>query len=172
MCATSHGRTGIRPTWWPTSTSAHPIPVGPSSPSRWNSRRTRVGGSYRREPPTCCWLSGPHRSRLPRPHPATNPTMWIGWLEFDVLLGDVRSLKQKRSVIRPVVAELQRKFSVSAAETGSHGLYRRANIGVAVASGDRSHAVDVLDAAERLVAAHPEFELLSVRRGIQRSDDW
>lgn len=86
--------------------------------------------------------------------------MWIGWLEFDVLLGDVRSLKQKRSVTRPLVAELQRKFSVSAAETGSHDLYRRAGIGVAVVSGDRSHAVDVLDNAERLVAAHPEFELL------------
>ncbi|MGA7055701.1 MAG: DUF503 family protein [Mycobacterium sp.] len=97
--------------------------------------------------------------------------MWIGWLEFDVLLGDVRSLKQKRSVIRPVVAELQRKYSVSAAETGSQDLHRRAGIGVAVASGDHSHAIEVLDAAERLVAAHPEFELLSVRRGLRRSDD-
>lgn len=97
--------------------------------------------------------------------------MWIGWLEFDVLLGDVRSLKQKRSVIRPVVAELRRKFGVSAAETGAQDLYRRAGIGVAVASGDRGHAVDVLDAAERLVAAHPEFELLAVRRGLHRSDD-
>ncbi|MGH3554034.1 MAG: DUF503 family protein, partial [Mycobacterium sp.] len=55
--------------------------------------------------------------------------------------------------------------------TGSHELYRRAGIGVAVASADRGHAVDVLDAAERLVAAHPEFELLSVRRGLHRSDD-
>ena len=97
--------------------------------------------------------------------------MWIGWLEFDLLLGDVRSLKQKRSAIRPVVAELHRKFSVSAAETGSHDLYRRAGIGVVIASADRAHAVDVLDAAERLVAAHPEFELLSVRRGLLRSDD-
>ncbi|MBV9720592.1 MAG: DUF503 family protein [Mycobacterium sp.] len=97
--------------------------------------------------------------------------MWIGWLEFDVLLGDVHSLKQKRSVVRPLVAELQRKFSVSAAETGSHELYRRAGIGVAVAAADRRHTVDVLDAAERLVAAHPEFELLSVRRGLHRSDD-
>lgn len=97
--------------------------------------------------------------------------MWIGWLEFDVLLGDVHSLKQKRSLVRPVVAELQRKFSLSAAETGSHELYRRARIGVAMASADRRHAVDVLDAAERLVAAHPEFELLSVRRGFQRSED-
>ena len=97
--------------------------------------------------------------------------MWIGWLEFDLLLGDVRSLKQKRSLIRPVVAELQRKFSVSAAETGSHDLYRRAGIGVVIASADRAHAVDVLDAAERLVAARPDFELLSVRRGLLRSDD-
>ena len=97
--------------------------------------------------------------------------MWIGWLEFDLLLGDVRSLKQKRSVIRPVVAELHRKFSVSAAETGSHDLYRRAGIGVAIASADRAHTVEVLDAAERLVAAHPEFDLLSVRRGLHRSDD-
>jgi len=97
--------------------------------------------------------------------------MWIGWIEFDLLLGDVRSLKQKRSVIRPVVAELHRKFSVSAAETGSHDLYRRAGIGAAMVSNDRGHLVDVLDAAERLVAAHPEFELLSVRRGLHRSDD-
>src|ERR1700735_5253947 len=97
--------------------------------------------------------------------------MWIDWLEFDVLLGDVRSLKQKRSVVRPVVAELRRKFSVSAAETGSVELHRRAGIGVAAVAADRSHTVDVLDAAERLVAGHPEFELLSVRRGLHRSDD-
>ena len=97
--------------------------------------------------------------------------MWIGWLEFDLLLGDVHSLKQKRSVVRPVIAELHRKFGVSAAETGSQELHRRAGIGVAMASADRMHAVDVLDAAERLVAAHPEFELLSVHRDLRRSDD-
>jgi uncharacterized protein YlxP (DUF503 family) len=98
--------------------------------------------------------------------------MWIGWLEFDLLLGDVRSLKQKRSVIRPVLAELRRKFAVAAAESGSQDLYRRAGIGVAVVAADRGHAVEVLESAERLVAGHPEFELLSVRRGLHRSDDY
>ena len=97
--------------------------------------------------------------------------MWIGWLEFDILLGDVRSLKQKRSVVRPIVAELRRRFSVSAAETGSLELHRRTGIGVAVVAADRAHVVEVLDAAERLVAARPEIELLSARRGLQRSDD-
>ena len=101
----------------------------------------------------------------------TMTDMWIGWLEFDLLLGDVHSLKQKRSAVRPVIAELRRRFDVSAAETGSQELHRRAGIGLAVVSGDRSHVVDVLDAAERLVAARPEMELLSARRGLRRSDD-
>ena len=102
---------------------------------------------------------------------ASTTDMWIGWLEFDLLLGDVHSLKQKRSAVRPVIAELRRRFDVSAAETGSQELHRRAGIGLAVVSGDRSHVVDVLDAAERLVAARPEMELLSARRGLRRSDD-
>jgi uncharacterized protein YlxP (DUF503 family) len=97
--------------------------------------------------------------------------VWIGWLEFDLLLGDVHSLKQKRSVVRPIVAELQRRFSVSAAETGSMDLHRRAGIGVAVVAADRAHVVTVLDAAERLVAGRPEIELLSVRRDLRRSED-
>jgi uncharacterized protein YlxP (DUF503 family) len=97
--------------------------------------------------------------------------MWIGWLEFDLLLSDVRSLKEKRSAIRPVIAELRRRFDVSAAETGFQQLHRRAGIGLALVSGDRTHLVDVLDAAERLVAARPEMELLSARRGLRRSDD-
>ncbi|MBJ7399768.1 DUF503 family protein [Mycolicibacterium sp.] len=97
--------------------------------------------------------------------------MWIGWLEFDIRLGDVRSLKEKRSVVRPLVAELQRRFSVSAAETGSLDLHRRTGIGVAVVAADRAHAVEVLDAAERLVANRPEIELLSARRDLRHTDD-
>lgn len=97
--------------------------------------------------------------------------MWIGWLEFDLLLGDVHSLKQKRSVIRPVIAELHRKLAVSAAETGVQDLHRRAGIGVALVAADRTHVVDVLDAAERMVAGRPELELLSARRGLHHSDD-
>jgi uncharacterized protein len=97
--------------------------------------------------------------------------VWIGSLEFDLLLGDVHSLKQKRSVIRPVIAELQRRFAVSAAETGSQDLHRRASIGIAVVSADRRHVVDVLDAAERLVASRPEMDLLSTRRGLRQNTD-
>ncbi|TVL94405.1 DUF503 domain-containing protein [Streptomyces sp. LX-29] len=97
--------------------------------------------------------------------------MYVGTLSFDILLGDVRSLKEKRSVVRPIVAELQRKYAVSAAEVGDQDLYRRVRIGLAVVSGDTGHLTDVLDRCERFVAARPEVELLSVRRRLHGDHD-
>ncbi|MEU6278366.1 DUF503 domain-containing protein [Streptomyces populi] len=97
--------------------------------------------------------------------------MYVGTLSFDLLLGDVHSLKEKRSLVRPIVAELQRKYAVSAAETGNQDLHRRAEIGLAVVSGDHRHLTDVLDRCERLVAGRPEVELLSVRRRLHSDED-
>ncbi|MFF2823480.1 DUF503 domain-containing protein [Arthrobacter koreensis] len=97
--------------------------------------------------------------------------MWTGTLEFDLLLDDVHSLKQKRSVVRPLVAELARRFAVSAAETGQLDLHRRSEIGIGIVSADRAHVVEVLDNAERLVAYRPEVQLLSTRRRVLSSED-
>ncbi|NMN99756.1 DUF503 domain-containing protein [Gordonia sp. TBRC 11910] len=98
--------------------------------------------------------------------------MWIGWIEFDVLLGDVHSLKEKRSVIRPVIAEIKRKYSVSAAEVGNHDLHRRAGIGAGVVGPDQRHVADVLDSIEHLVARRPEIEINSARRRVVSSEDF
>ena len=97
--------------------------------------------------------------------------MFTGSVAFDLLLGDVRSLKQKRSLVRPLVAELRTKYDVSAAEAGHHDQHRRAHVGVAVVAADRAHCVEVLDACERLVAGRPELELLSTRRQLLKHTD-
>lgn len=97
--------------------------------------------------------------------------MWIGWIEFDVLLGDVHSLKEKRSVVRPVLAELKRRFDVSVTEAGYHDQYRRTLIGAGLVAADRAHLVEVLAAVERFVAGRPELELLSARQRELRGDD-
>ncbi len=88
-----------------------------------------------------------------------------------MLLGDVHSLKQKRSVVRPVVAELRRRFEVSVAEAGHLELHRRALIGVAVVAADAEHVRDVMAACERLVAGRPELELLSARHRLVGPED-
>jgi uncharacterized protein YlxP (DUF503 family) len=103
-------------------------------------------------------------------HPAVTE-MFVGSLSVDLLLGDVHSLKEKRGVVRPIVAELGRKFPVSAAEVGDQDLYRRALIGVAAVGSDAAHVREVLDACERLVAGRPEVEILSARQKLYGEDD-
>ncbi len=97
--------------------------------------------------------------------------MFVGSLALDLVLGDVHSLKEKRGVVRPIVAELKRKYDVSAAEAGHLDLHRRALIGVAVVAADAQHCRDVLDRCERAVADRPEIELLSAHRQLHGEDD-
>jgi len=97
--------------------------------------------------------------------------VYVGTLTLDLLLGDVRSLKQKRSVVRPVVAELRRRYAVASAETGHLDLHRRAEVGVAVVAADAAHCREVLDACEQLVAGRPELELLSARQDVRPAGD-
>lgn len=97
--------------------------------------------------------------------------MFVGSLSVDLLLGDVHSLKEKRAVVRPILAELVRKFPVSAAEVGDQDLHRRALLGVAVVGSDSTHCREILDACERLVAGRPEIEVLSARQKLYGDDD-
>lgn len=73
--------------------------------------------------------------------------------------------------MRPLVAELIRKFSVSAAETGDADLHRRVEVSVSVVAGEHRQVVEVLASCERLVAGRPEMELLSARTRVLDSDD-
>jgi len=97
--------------------------------------------------------------------------VYVGAVELDVLFGEVHSLKQKRSLVRPVIAELRRRFEVAAAEAGHVDLHRRSLIGVAAVAADAGHVREVLDACERLVAGRAELDLLSARHRIMGPDD-
>jgi uncharacterized protein len=97
--------------------------------------------------------------------------VYVGSLRVDLLLGDVHSLKAKRALVRPVLAELRRRHDVAAAETGAQDLHRRAEIGVAVVSSTPAHCSEVLRACERLVADRPEYDLLSAQTRVWSTDD-
>jgi uncharacterized protein len=97
--------------------------------------------------------------------------VYTGTLVFDLLLpGDSRSLKAKRSYVRPIVAAL-RRLEVAVAEVGALDLVGRAEIGVATVAAEPGHVREVLDSCERLVAGRPEVELLSARVRLRGDDD-
>ena len=98
--------------------------------------------------------------------------MYVGALTLDVLLGDVRSLKQKRSAVRPLVADIHRRYPAAAvAETGHLELHRRAEIGVAVVASTAAQRTGILAACERFVAGRPEIELLSARQRLFNEEE-
>jgi len=96
--------------------------------------------------------------------------MWTGTLALELLLGDVHSLKEKRSLVRPVIAAL-RRLEVSVAEAGHLELHRRVLIGVAVVAADVEHCRTVLATCERLVAERPGIELLSAHTQLYKEGD-
>ncbi len=90
---------------------------------------------------------------------------------MDLLFGDVHSLKEKRSLVSPIVAQIQRKFQVAAAQVGHLDVHRRAEIGAATVAAERAHVVAVLDSIERFVASQPQLEFLAAHRDIRSSLD-
>ena len=83
-----------------------------------------------------------------------------------------RSRLPSGSVVSSVVAEVRRRYpGVAVAESGHTDLHRRAEIGVAVVSSTAAHAVEVLEACERLVASRPDIELLSARQRLLTEEE-
>jgi uncharacterized protein YlxP (DUF503 family) len=90
---------------------------------------------------------------------------------FDLLLpSDSRTLKAKRSYVRPIVAAL-RRFEVAAAEVGAIELHGRTEIGVAAVGSTAAHVRDLMESCEHLVAGRPEVEIITVRHQLIGDED-
>jgi hypothetical protein len=96
--------------------------------------------------------------------------VFVAALTADLRIPESRSRKDKRSVVRSLVAELART-GVSAAETGHLELVRRAEVAVAVVSSTAGHAGQVLESCERIVRSRPEIEVVTVERRLWKGSD-
>ena len=79
---------------------------------------------------------------------------------YDLHIPGCQSLKERRSVVRPVVSGLARRFGVSVAETGNTDLWQRAEVGVAVVSGQPAQCRTLADEVDRYLWSIPEIEVV------------
>ncbi len=79
---------------------------------------------------------------------------------YDLHLPGCRSLKQRRSVLRPVISGVSHRFGVSVAETGPTDTWQRAEVGVAVVSGEPGHCRTLADGVDRFLWSIPEIEVV------------
>jgi uncharacterized protein len=78
-------------------------------------------------------------------------TMYLAIATWDLHLPACHSLKEKRSVLKPLITALRRTLNVSVAETGQQDLWQRAEIACAVVGTARSVVDETLRAADRMV---------------------
>jgi len=86
--------------------------------------------------------------------------MYLAVATWDLHLPACHSLKEKRSVLRPLTIALRRSLNVSVAETGQHDLWQRAEITCAVVGTARSVVDETLRAADRMVEAADGVRIL------------
>ena len=95
--------------------------------------------------------------------------MVIGTLVLRLQVPGSESLKDKRQVVRSLVARLRHTFNVAVAEVGDLDLWQSAQLGVACVSTDARHADEMCQKVLRFVDDHGEalvtgshFELIHV----------
>lgn len=71
-------------------------------------------------------------------------------------LPGVQSLKEKRAVVRSLVARLRSRLDLTAAEVGAQDLLQRAEVGFAVVSGETATARRLAEETRRFI----DLELL------------
>ena len=86
--------------------------------------------------------------------------MFVALLQLELRLPESSSLKDKRSVLRSLSADL-RKLNCAVAEVDHQDQRQRATVAVATVAGEGFHARRVLVTAEREVERTPGVELLS-----------
>jgi uncharacterized protein len=98
--------------------------------------------------------------------------MFIGALCLVLQLPDSHSLKDKRQVVRSLLARARNDFAVAAAEVGdtegnSIDRWQIAELGFACVSNNATHVGEILDAVIRFVEdTRPDLNVLDIQRDI------
>ena len=86
--------------------------------------------------------------------------MYVAVCELTLHLPTSASLKDKRQIVRSVLARLRNQFEVSAAEVDHQDTWQLTTLGLAYASGDAHHARSVVENAVRYVEeSRPDLDI-------------
>jgi uncharacterized protein YlxP (DUF503 family) len=90
--------------------------------------------------------------------------VYVGALRIELRIRGMRSLKEKRRVMKHLAAEIGSAHPVAVAEVDHQDLWQRADLGVAVVSGSRGQVDRMLMSITRDLDNRPEIEILGTGR--------
>ena len=91
-------------------------------------------------------------------------TMIVGTVEIKLYAPWVSSLKEKRMIVKSLIARTRNKFNVSIAEIAEQDTHQTIILGVACATSSVSQADSIIDHVIALVESSTEAEIIQIDR--------
>jgi len=79
----------------------------------------------------------------------------------------VHSLKEKRMVVKSLVAKLRGKYNISCCETGDQDLHQSILLGIAAAAAHTAQADSILDHILDFIEENTEAQLMEIQRELR-----
>jgi uncharacterized protein YlxP (DUF503 family) len=96
--------------------------------------------------------------------------MYVGMAKLSLAIADSHSLKDKRVVIRRIKDRVRERVGVIVSEVGALDVWQRAELGIAVASGDRGKALEVIDEVVRVAMAAGGAHIVAIAKDVATFD--
>jgi uncharacterized protein YlxP (DUF503 family) len=85
--------------------------------------------------------------------------MVVGLLTAELRIPEANSLKDKRQVLKSLLARLRSSFNISVTEVDNHDIWRTATIAIVLVATDGRYANEVLDKVIDHVQSDPRLDL-------------
>ena len=97
--------------------------------------------------------------------------MYVGALHVELRIRGIRSLKEKRRVLKKIIADVGDAHPVAVAEVDHQDLWQRADLGIAVVSESPGQVDRMLTVIGRDLERRTEIEVLDRRRSYLDEED-
>ncbi|MGE4589236.1 MAG: DUF503 domain-containing protein [Acidaminococcaceae bacterium] len=93
--------------------------------------------------------------------------MIIGTAEVKIYAPWVGSLKEKRMIVKSLIAKTRNKFNVSIAEIAEQDIHQVIVLGIVCVAGSVSHSDSIMDKVIGLIDNSTEAEIIEINREIR-----
>jgi uncharacterized protein YlxP (DUF503 family) len=97
--------------------------------------------------------------------------MLVALQRFDLRIPGCGSLKQKRHVLKTLIAGIRGRFNVSVAEVDHHDLWQRTTLAVSAVAGESYHVRKVMHEVEKFIDRHPTVETIDAELTLHYPDE-
>jgi uncharacterized protein YlxP (DUF503 family) len=91
-------------------------------------------------------------------------------VKLSLVIDESHSLKEKRMVLRRIKDRVRERLHINLNEVGEHDVWQRAELGCAIASSDRTKALEVIDDVVRVAMSAGGAQIVAIAKDVTTFD--